>query len=652
MRFSVLGSLEVTMGTEQVKVGGLRQQCILATLLLNVGRVVSIGRLAEAVWDTTPPATAKEQVQNCVSMLRGTLTAAGAPRDIVVTRPPGYLLQVAAEELDMIRFTESLAAGRAETARGLASEAVEKFRAGLELWRGPAFDALPSRVVRAGADRLNEQRIVALEECIGLELQLGHHRELVGELSSLIAEYPLREGLRGQLMLALYRSGRQAEALEVYRRTRRTLIEELGLEPGHSLQQLEQSILAADRTLDPWRQTPATHGSVPENRAIPRQLPLHLGALVGVDRHEETVRRALARRESGPALCVVTGEGGVGKTSLAVHSAHRVAAEFPDGQLYADLRGSRPDPASVRDVLGRFLNGLGISAPDSLVDRVGAYRSRLADRRVLLVLDDIKDEETLRMLMPSGSGCAAIATSRARLSGPGLGQVVALEPLDTDTAVALLAATVGDGRVEREPEAAARVVALCGQLPLTVRGAGVRLAAKPHWSVARLVNLLGQDDRRFDELERGGCRVRVLFDEVYRQLRPAVRLVFRRAGGLPGAAVSVAESAALAGLTAAEAEQALEDAVDLRLMAAHETETGHVVYRFTELSRTFARECAAREDHEPHTPGIPVRVRDTSAPAASPPPTTAIPARVRDLAAPTVVSAARAASAPAHPAQR
>lgn len=629
MRFSVLGSLEVTMDAEQVKVGGLRQQCILATLLLNAGRVVSTGRLAEAVWDMTPPATAKEQVQNCVSMLRGRLTAAGAPRDIVVTRPPGYLLHVSGAELDMIRFTELLAAGRAEAARGLASEAVEKFRAGLELWRGPAFDALPNRVVRAGAARLNEQRIVALEECIGLELQLGRHRELVGELSALIAEYPLREELRGQLMLALYRSGRQAEALEVYRRTRRTLIEELGLEPGHSLRQLEQSILAADPALDPWRQTPAAQGPVPDTRAVPRQLPLHLGALVGVDRQVETVRRGLTRRAPGPALCVVTGEGGVGKSSLAVHTAHRVAAEFPDGQLYADLRGSRPDPAGSMDVLGRFLNGLGVSAPDSLEERVGAYRSRLADLRVLVVLDDIKDEEALRTLMPSGSGCAAIATSRAHLGGPGLGQVVALEPLVPDTAVELLAATVGDGRVEREPEAAARVVDLCGRLPFTVRGAGVRLAAKPHWSVARLGDLLAKEGRRFDELERGGCRVRDLFDEVYRQLRPAARLVFRRSGRLPGRTVSVAESAALAGLTATETEQALEDAVDLRLMAARETDAGNVVYHFTELSRIFARERAAREDPGPYPSAAPARVRTLSA----------------------TVTGAREGSAEAHPAQ-
>lgn len=602
MRFSVLGPLEITAGSAVVDVVGLRQQHILATLLLNAGHPVSIGRLTEATWDTVPPATAKQQVQNCLSMLRRTLIAAGAPPGIIAKRAAGYLLDIRAGELDLNAYHDRVAAARKAATQARTESACRGLRSALAMWRGPAFENLTSRMVRAGAARLNEQRQRVLEECIELELSLGRHRELVSELSALITEYPLREELTALLMLALHRSGRQAEALAVYRRTRRAMIEDLGLEPGPSLRRVEQSILTGNADADvggPAEVARLLDLPRAPRRTVPRQLPPPSADLVGVDevttwlpeRLEVPAPVARATRPAAEAY-LITGGIGVGKTALAVRIAHRLKERFRDGQLFADLRGSRAEPTPVGAVAAMFLQAMGIPVPERVDERIAEYRSALAERQVLVVLDDVPGEDVLRELMPPTPGSAVIATSRARVFGRDLGHAVHLGPLSDRAALDLLAASVGDGRIERDVPAALRVAALCGHLPLALRGAAVRLAGKPHWSVRRFAEVLGSDSRRFDELARGGGCVRALFEIPYRGLGAAARLVFRGMGVLGSRPVTAPECAALLRLPLSTVEEALEEAVDARLLEAERRTGGEVAYWPAELQRVFALECA------------------------------------------------------------
>lgn len=595
LRFSVLGPLEITEGSKTVEVVGLRQQHILAMLLLNAGHTVSIGRLTEATWDSSPPATAKEQVQNCLSMLRRTLTAAGGTPGMIAKRPSGYLLDIRDRDLDLKIFQDRVASARQAAAQGRTEQAGRGLRAALAMWRGPALENLTSRLVRAGAARLNEQRQTVLEECIALELSLGRHRELVGELSALITEYPLREELAALLMLALYRSGRQAEALNVYHRTRRAMIEDLGLEPGLPLRQVEQSILTGDADLGmPAESVRLLDPTEVPRRTIPRQLPPASGDLVGV---EETLRRVPVQRDLG-ARCarleayLVTGGIGLGKTALAVHLAHHLKDRYRDGQLFADLRGSRAEPTPLGEVVAMFLQAMGIPVPERVDERIAEYRSALAERQMLVLLDDVPGEEVLRELMPPTPGSALIATSRARVFGKDLGHTVQLGTLGDRAALDLLAGTVGDGRVEQNVPAAMRVAAMCGKVPIALRAAAIRLAGKPHWSVDQFADLLDSDTRRFVELERGMPSIRDLFEVPYRRLSPPARLVFRNLSTPDCYPITAAQTAAFLDLPLDLAEEALEEAVDARLIEASRFPSGEVAYWLAELQRVFARQCA------------------------------------------------------------
>jgi DNA-binding SARP family transcriptional activator len=595
LRFSILGPLEIVSDDRFVDIGGPRQRYTLAGLLLDAGRVVSISRLAEAVWETTPPATAKEQIQNDISALRRAFTEVEPDVEIISTRPPGYALEIRDNEVDVHRFNDLVAEARRDVAAGKIRAAAAKMRNALAVWRGPAFDGLSSRLLRAGAARLNETRVALLEECVGLELELGRHRSLIGELTALVTEYPLREDLHAHLMLALYRSGRRAEALEVYRRAHRTFVDELGLDPTSLLRGMEQSMLASDPALDFPSSMSVSAG------AVPRQLPPEV-QVFGREQHEGTIRAALTEMRpadlGSPRLCVVTGAGGTGKTALAVRSAHAVRASYPDGQLFAELNGSGGGQCDVGAVQGRLLGALGVPVPDSPQERLEAYRAALAERSVLIVLDDVADESTVRPLIPTSPMCGVILTTRSRLSLLPGARRVSLGPLDLSAAVDLLTAAVGGNRVAGEVEDVRQVAELCGRLPLALCGAGSRLAAKTHWTVERLVKVLRQEGLRFDELARGGVPVRDVFATAYERLDPTARLVFRRAGLIPNPSVPAWAFAELAEVTEAEAEAAIEDAVDLWLMEPAGRPGTEPWYGCTSLSGVFARERARAEEPE------------------------------------------------------
>ncbi|MFC7533513.1 BTAD domain-containing putative transcriptional regulator [Actinoplanes sp. GCM10030250] len=570
MQVRVLGPLEVLIDGRRLDLGGQRQQIVLAVLALETGQVVPVGRLAEALYGDDPPSTARSQVQICVSALRRLLP------DAIVTRAQGYQLRLPAGSLDLAAFTDL--AARARTDPSL-------HRAALGLWRGPALDGLDSRVLRAAAGRLEERRISLHEDCAEWELELGHHRDLVPELIELVARHPLRERLRGQLMLALYRSGRQAEALEVYRQARRALIEELGLEPGPGLRQLEQSILTSAADLD----APAAPGNVP------CLLPTDIADFTGRAEQAAAIGGRLAAAGPAVPVVVVAGPPGIGKTTLAVHVAHRAAARFPDGQLFADLHGWGPRRADPAQVLERFLRTLGVSGtamPETLEERAETYRSLLSGRRMLIVLDNAAQESQVLPLLPGTPSSAVLVTSRVRLAGLPGATHLDVGVLDPAHSRELLARIAGPDRVEREPEAVDRLAHLCGYLPLALRIAGARLSARRHWTVAHLVGRLEDEARRLDELSHSGMAIRGGMSLTYDSLRPPARQLFRRLAILEVPSFSGWVSAALLDRPVTDAQDILDDLVEARLIEV----TGGPRYRFHDLIRVFARERLAAEE--------------------------------------------------------
>jgi DNA-binding SARP family transcriptional activator/tetratricopeptide (TPR) repeat protein len=593
VRFRILGPVEILKDDVLVPLRSARQQRVLAVLLLDANQVVGTGQLVDAVWPDQPPSTARSQIQICVSALRHLLDGLGAG-DLISTQAPGYVLRLAPGQLDVHQFEKMVAEASTIVEAGRLDAAAICLRSALALWSGPALNSVPSPVVQAKAAGLDERRLGVVEDCLELELQLGKHRELTGELMQLVEENPLRERLRGQLMLALYRSGRQVEALDVYRDARSRLIEQLGIEPGDDLRELESAILANDTRL----RLPAAVRSEP---AKPRQLVSDIGDFTGRAEHIARISRLIAasRPQGGGGaavpVAVVVGKGGVGKSALAVHIAHRLVPKyFPDGQLYTNLRGSHPSPLSSVEVLGRSLRALGVSGSaigDSLEERAQLYRSRLAGQQVLVVLDDAEDEEQIRPLLPGSSSCAVIVTSRSRLTGLPGGHLVDLDVFDQEQALDLLEKIVGQAQVRAQPAAAIALVRLVGGLPLALRIAGARLAAHPHWRLSAMVNRLADERRRLDELAHGQLDVRASISWAYNGLPASVRTLFRLLSDPDMSTFPSWVAAAVQGVDTREAEDQLEQLVDAQLLdIAVVEEPGGFRYRFHTLTRIFARE--------------------------------------------------------------
>jgi DNA-binding SARP family transcriptional activator/tetratricopeptide (TPR) repeat protein len=598
MEFRILGPVEVWGGAQRLPIGGSKPRALLAVLLLHGNQVVTTERLVDELWGEAPPTTARNLVQVYVSRLRQALhlrdQGGQVPR--LVTRPSGYMLRVEPGELDLQCFEDLTAEARRAAVDEDLERAAERWYAALALWRGPALAGAASEVLqRTAAPRLEEARLVALEERLEVDLGLGRHVELVGELEALVATHPDRERLRRQLMLALYRSGRQGEALTVYRDTRQRLVEELGLEPSPSLQELERAILRGDPAIGPTLPAGVEAGRRPPLPPGPCLLPPDIDDFTGRQAAVAQVQRLLEReRATAIVISAIAGKAGVGKTALAVRVAHRLRPRFPDGQLYVNLRGAEAQVLDPAEVLAGFLRALGIEGariPEGLEERVRQYRSRLADRRVLVMLDDAASEAQVRPLLPGSQGCAALVTSRARLSGLEAAHPLTLDVLDPDQAVELLAKLAGSGRVTTEPEAAQLIVQLCGWLPLAVRIAGARLAGRPHWRLALLAERLGDERRRLDELTTGDLEVRASVALSYRGRADQERRLFRLLGLLKAPSFPAWVAAALLDIRLAEAEQLLERLVDAQLVeAAGQDQVGQLRYRLHDLLRVYARE--------------------------------------------------------------
>ncbi|GAA2789322.1 AfsR/SARP family transcriptional regulator [Crossiella cryophila] len=604
LEFRVLGPVELVVGGTPLPMGRAGARCLLALLALEVNQVVGHDRIQATLWEDEPPPTARTVVHGHVSRLRRVLTEADPAGSVtLITHASGYLLRADPRLVDLHRARALITAARGEPAahrRELLSEAVR-------LWRGPVLSDVPSsQVLRDVAPELEELRLVAVEEWIQAELDLGRHGEVVVELQRLVAEQPFRERLVGQLVLALYRSGRRADALGSYQSFRVRLVDELGIDPGPTLQELHRQVLTDELAPDPASQQRALAppSALP---SVPVQLPPAPAGFTGRSAELAWLNRLVGMAD-GPRIAVLAGTAGVGKSALALTWAQRAAAEFPDGQLYASLRGFDPEHAPVdpAEVLRHFLVALGVrpeSVPAEFDERLALYRSTIAGRRMLVLLDDAHDSDQVRPLLPT-SGAFTVVTSRRRLDGLVVTNGARVLPLDTlsmaDT-VQLINRVAGERHSEHDLAQVRRLAELCGNLPLALRIAAARLAVNPEREVGDLVEELADEHERLAALdvEETDTSVRGAFDLSYRDLPPPHATVFRLLGGHPGRDVSPYLMATMAEVGVAQARRSL------RALAAAHLVIEHEVDRFSmhDLMRLYARALFRNETEEKEREG-------------------------------------------------
>jgi DNA-binding SARP family transcriptional activator len=599
--FCLLGPVMVRGGGAVIPVPGGKLRAVLAALLLSRGRVVSLDDLTETLWGPEPPPTARVTIQNHVMRLRRALGAEGAR---ITTEPPGYRIRVHASEIDVSRFETMLATAQAAARSQSWDSAAREAREALALWRGePLADADSELLARREVPRLTELRLQALETRINADLHLGRHTEVIPELRQLVGAYPLREQLHADLMVALYRAGRQAEALAAYQHAHEVLVAEIGSEPGTGLREAHRRILSADPALTAGDAAPATAGMA---AVVPHELPAEVRYFTG--RADELAAltglldEARSEKPRTVVISAISGTAGVGKTALALQWAHQVADRFPDGQLHVNLRGFDPSgtPATPESAIRGFLDALGVpperipSAPDA---QEGLYRSLLADRRMLIMLDNARDEQQVRPLLPGGGGSLVLVTSRSELAGLAAAdgaRLLTLDVLTHDEAVQLLTARIGVSRAAAEPDAAAKIATLCAHLPLALAVAAARASARPGFPLAALAAELRDTAGRLDALDVGDpvVSVRAVFSWSYRQLSAGAARMFRLLGLHPGPDISFPAAASLAAVNQTEARRRVRELAGAHLIAEHAPGR----YAFHDLLRAYATDRALDTD--------------------------------------------------------
>ncbi|MEW1780331.1 BTAD domain-containing putative transcriptional regulator [Streptomyces sp. NPDC086777] len=608
----LLGPVEVWDGGRRAPLGGSRPLAVLAALVVHLGEVISTERLVDFVWDEEAPATAGALVATHVSAVRRALARVGTA-ELVRTRPPGYAAGLAPDRVDARRFEELLAAGRS---LGRTEGAAEVLTEALGLWRGrEALEGLGQSFARIEAARLGELRLVAQEESFALALELDRADGTIAPLLAHVAAHPLRERPRGQLMTALFRTGRVSDALRIYQEGRSVLRDELGIDPGPELRAVHQAVLTHDTGLlggeHATGPVPAPRSA--RSRPAPSHLPPDIADFVGraeqVEWATELVRGVGHPGRTAPPIGVISGRSGIGKTALAVHVGHRTAELFPDGRLFVDLRAADATPLEPADALARLLRAMGVdpdTLPSGVEELTGLYRTHIGHRRTLIVLDNAAGEAHLRPLLPPGPGAAVLITSRRRLVALEGAAHLDLAVPDRAEALDLLRRVAGAGRTWAEPEQAAEIVALCGRLPLAVRIAGARLAARPHWAPGRLVDRLRDERRRLNELSAGDLELRASLELGYSDLDPQERRALRRLAllDLPDFAAWIA--APLLDIGTEEAEEAVERLVDCHFIDVVGVDgTGLARYRIHDLAREHARErCLVEESTAERTAAV------------------------------------------------
>ncbi|WP_328972881.1 AfsR/SARP family transcriptional regulator [Streptomyces sp. NBC_00239] len=624
MEFRLLGSVAVATESGDLLLGPAKRRSLLAALLLRPNHPVSVDQLTTSLWDEEPPARARSVIQGHVSRLRTLLDSADAEMYGVelTTQGAAYTLRMPETLLDAHRFEELVTLAREQRS---AADTVAMYREALALWQGPALTGVhPSPPLQAAAHALEELRLSAVEQLAAGYGRLGEHSRAAAVLRAEASAHPLRESLSAALVTALRRAGRRSEALDWFHRTRRLLADELGVDPGRELANAYALALRGqgDHEEDRAAETPAAFapaaggaadpaaGAAPTAPArTPAPAPAAFPGSGVVDllpraprgfhgRHAELAALSVAATGEAP-VCLVTGPAGVGKSALVVHWAHRAEARFPDGRLHVDLRGfSETGEPPLMDVLREFLLALGVPprrVPESVISAAALYRSLTAERRLLVVLDNVRASQQARPLLPGGTGCVTVVTSRHRLRGliaSDAARPVPLGVLGPDDSTELLAAVLGSGRVHAEPVAARRLARLCDGLPLALRVAAARLADQPQWTLAAMADELSDATRRLSLLDAEDTGVRAALQLSVRLLPPDAAHQFAHLGRHPGTHVDRGTAAALAGTDPATAEAALE-----QLSAAHLV-TSSAPGRWTlhDLVRLYARGLDAGPD--------------------------------------------------------
>ncbi|MGV9388349.1 BTAD domain-containing putative transcriptional regulator [Streptomyces olivaceus] len=596
MEFRVLGPIEIRTEEQTVLLDGKKPKTILAALLLENGRVVSDSRLRDVTWGPRQPATVDQQLYGYVSRLRK-LVGPGAS---ITRRKPGYSLSLHDSLLDSTEFGRLAGLGYRELRANRHESATRHLSAALALWRGPALEDVTDFLSQNELPHLEEARMAAVEGRIEADLALGRHQELIGELTNLVEAHPGRERLRAQLMTALFRSDRQADALTEYHRGRAFLSEELGVDPSSALNSVFQAILSGDPKIS--APSASTHHIQVRSHAdfVPRMLPPDIPDFVGREEQRSELKALLGAHTGKVAPIVVTGMGGIGKSTLAVSAAWSSHDRFPDGQLYMNLGGTEA-PKDPHNVMGLFLQALGEPghlAFSSMDERVQRYRSLLAGRRTLVLLDNASDERQVRPLLPSAAGSSVVITGRSGFNTLEGTHVVHAAPLRLDTSLSLLARVAGAGRVTAEPNAACGLAAMSGGLPLALRAIAGRLTAKPHWSLAKLEGrLLHGPHPPLDELCIANIDLRASVRASYSPLSPQAKTALRMLSLLPVPDIPVSLAARALEISRPEAEDALEELVDARLLQARKpTAEVWLRYRMHPVVRMFAVEQAEAQD--------------------------------------------------------
>lgn len=586
----LLGTVEVIGPGGPAVLPGSRQRALVGLLALRPGVIVPRSSLVDALWGEEPPRTAVKTLYSHVTRVRQAMEACGLP-DVLSTREPGYALLVPRADVDAHRFAEHVRqAGASKT----PAEVAGHLRTALELWRGDAFADTPlAGWGAAEVDRLHEARLTASEDLWEAELELGQHRRAAAELEPLVARHPYRERLVALLMLARYRSGRHAEALDAYHRLRTRLDDELGVDPGPDLQRRYAAILRHDPELDPAPPAAAVASLI----SRPAQLPAPVGHFTGRTQELDELDRVLDHIR----IIAVSGPAGMGKTALALHWAHRIKDRFADGQLFLELRGHEPGDTAMTatEALPHLLRSLGVPpdrVPAELTEQAGMYRSLLHDKRLLIVLDNCGSVDQVLPLVPGTDSSLLVLTSRGQLTALAARHavhLVGLDSLEQTEAVDLLGRVLGTERVEREPSSAADLVELCGRMPLALRIAAALLAARPKQPIGELAaGLAGENRLEALSIEGDSRSLRAVFASAYDAVSaPAARL-FRLLGQHPGRTITGHLAAAAAAVSVNEAHDRLAELVAAHLI----NDLGDGRYRFHDLIRLYAAECAHRDE--------------------------------------------------------
>jgi DNA-binding SARP family transcriptional activator len=599
LTFALIGPLDIRSCGEPIPVPAARQRNLLAALLLRANQPVAKQRLCEAIWGTATPDAAETTLRSYVMRLRRVLGPGIAAR--LSAQPPGYQFRLERDdEFDLLRLQGCIGRGKRASQEAEWDRAMREFRAGLALWRGEPLCDVPSDYLHLTfVPVATELRTQLWEGLCGAARELGIAVEFIVPLQRLTEEYPLSERLSCLLMSLLVSCNRRIDALAEYRRLRSALISEHGVEPGAYVRELHQELLR--ETTVPRAPRPRGPQLAVRSGAmvIPRQLPR--GASVFAGRFSEIeglVRYLTCAGDSGlPPVAAISGFPGIGKSELAVAAAHRVARHYPDGQLYADLKGSTDDPAIPGEIAALFIRALGVtrvSIPRDAGERFAQLRSMLADRRMLLLLDDARDADQVRPLIPGSRSCGTLVTGRRGLGGLSEGRQTTLTEMTAADARELLGATIGSDRAAREPAAVAAIIAACGAIPVALYVAGVRLSSRPAWPLSHFAQLLAAENRVLNELRCDNLSVRAVLQSAYDNLArvdPSAGRTFRLLGRRQSAFTTVAEAAELFGQPNFAAAGALEALADSNWLTSGTPGS----YALPVLAHAFAMELAAQD---------------------------------------------------------